>query len=447
MNRSFVKKFNVTTVLSVVLSCVFLCAVSLVFVSCASRLSAADSAALAKLESVDAASPEGADILIFADTIINKHVGATELLSVSDFCEKAIDAANRLDESASPAGSGQRLVSLYFELCKLAAMLHDGHTGVQMPQEMLPFLETYPFSVNVIGGKLIVSTIGLEYQNLIGLEIAEINGHSVEEVISSLKTIISFDTEAFAMANIAQLLNIREVLDFTGLGSENGILRLLLSDGSEISLEALTVEQLESEQELTTMGVCSLVTNVERTLYRNSLYECYDLDAETLFVQYNACMNAEGYSVADFTKDVLGFIDNMGFTRVIIDLRNNGGGNSMLFDPFINQLGKRISAGQCKGFVLIGTNTFSSAVLNAWDLKKAGCTLVGTPTGGAINHYGELGYITLPHSGINATYSTKHFILDPKAAPGSIQPDVLVELSVDDLRSGYDAQTAACLEM
>ena len=220
-----------------------------------------------------------------------------------------------------------------------------------------------------------------------------------------------------------------------------------MSDGSEISLEALTAEQLESEQELTTMGVCSLVTNVERTLYRNSLYECYDLDEETLFVQYNACMNAEGYSVADFTKDVLGFIDNIGFTRVIIDVRNNGGGNSMLFDPFINQLGKRISAGQCKGFVLIGTNTFSSAVLNAWDLKKAGCTLVGTPTGGAINHYGEFGYITLPHSGINATYSTKHFILDPKAVPGSIQPDVLVELSVDDLRSGYDAQTAACLEM
>jgi len=442
MNRSFIKKFHAASAsFSVVLSCVFLCAVSLVFVSCASRLSAADSAALAKLESVEAASPEGSDILVFAENLAKNHVGITKLVSVSDFCEKAIDAANRLDENPAPAASGQRLVSLYFELCKLAAMLHDGHTGVQMPQEMLPFLEFYPYSTAFLDGKLVVSAVGTDYENCVGKEIVELNGNNPETVFANLKDFISYDTEAFALDQANKRMYMRSALEFAGLGSEDGSVRMKFSDGSEICFEPLSYEALNS------ISFNTLATSLERTLCVNSWYECYDLSADTLFIQYNTCMNADGYSVADFSNDVLGFIDNNGFSRVIIDLRFNGGGNSMLLDPFISQLGKRISAGQCKGFALIGTNTFSSAVLNAWDLKKAGCTLVGTPTGGAINHYGELGYLTLPHSGINTTYSTKHFVLDPKTAPGSIQPDVLVELSVEDWRNGHDSQVAACLEM
>ncbi len=446
MNRSFVKKFNVTTALSVVVFFV-LCAVAFVFVSCASRLSAEESDALESLSAVESSSLEGADILFYAENLIKNHVGISKLVSLSEFCEDAVSAAKRLDEAeAAGKSDSERLVEEYYELCKLAAMLHDGHTSVQMPQEIVGDLQAYPFNANVIGGKLIVSAVPVDCQDctgmeIVGAEIAGINGKSAEEVISALKTIVSYDTEAYAMANVASLINMRNALDFTGLGTDDGILQLEFADGSEISFAPLSL------QEMNNLEYCTLVTNVERTLYPSSYYECYDLSDDTLFVQYNACMNADGYSVADFSNDVLGFIDNNGFSRIIVDLRFNGGGNSMLLDPFISQLGKRISAGQCKGFVLIGTNTFSSAVLNAWDLKKAGCTLVGTPTGGAINHYGELGYITLPNSGFFATYSTKHFVLDANAAPGSIPPDVFVELSVEDLRNGHDSQVAACMEM
>ncbi len=445
MNRSFVKKFNVTTALSVVVFFV-LCAVAFVFVSCASRLSAEESDALESLSAVESSSLEGADILFYAENLIKNHVGISKLVSLSEFCEDAVSAAKRLDEAeAAGKSDSERLVEEYYELCKLAAMLHDGHTSVQMPQEIVGDLQAYPFNANVIGGKLIVSAVPVDCQDctgmeIVGAEIAGINGKSAEEVISALKTIVSYDTEAYAMANVASLINMRNALDFTGLGTDDGILQLEFADGSEISFAPLSL------QEMNNLEYCTLVTNVERTLYPSSYYECYDLSDDTLFVQYNACMNADGYSVADFSNDVLGFIDNNGFSRIIVDLRFNGGGNSMLFDPFIKELGKRISSGQCKGFVLISTNTFSSAVLNAWNLKKAGCVLVGTPTGGAINHYGEVRTFDLPESGILVSYSTKHFIQDKNAAPGSIMPDVLVDFSVEDLRNGHDSQVAVCMD-
>ena len=506
MNVRFFKKFGVNiTSFSIALSCVLLCLSTLFFVSCASRMSDEDAAAVARLESMKATSPEGADILLFANTIVKKHVGVKELVSIKKFCESAIDASERLDQAASnqkksggevagenahaaseitvtgenttageiatdgeiahaaseiaqtgensAAGEsattgedtgkvqGARLISLYFELSKLAAMLHDGHTGVGIPQEMLQFMEFYPYSTDLVGGKFIVSAVGSDYENCVGKEIVELNGKTPDKVFSALKEIISYDTEAFALDQANKRMNMRDALEFAGLGSDDGNVRMKFSDGAEIIFAPLSYEAVNS------ISYNTLVMSLERTLTARSFYECYDILEDTLFVQYNTCTNADGYSVADFSRDVIGFIDDIGFSRVIVDLRFNGGGNSMLLDSFIKQLGKRISAGKCKGFVLIGTDTFSSAVLNAWDLKKAGCVLVGTPTGGAINHYGELGYVTLSNSGINAMYSTKHFVLDPSAAPGSIQPDVFVDFTIEDYKNGHDVQVAACLEM
>ncbi|MCR4940082.1 MAG: hypothetical protein K5930_08260, partial [Treponemataceae bacterium] len=269
----------------------------------------------------------------------------------------------------------------------------------------------------------------------------ELNGIPFEEVVKAIKGYISYDTEAYALKKVSDSLNIRQLLDYSGIGAEDGILALKFDDGSQASFEPLSYSEIES------LEFVSFITNVARTMYVNSLYECYDLTPDCLFMQYNACQDAEGYSVREFTDFVIDALDNKGFNKLIIDLRFNGGGASRLLNLFIGQLKERIKKGKCKAYVLIGTNTFSSAVLNAWDLKKNGCLLVGKPTGGAINHYGELGMASLPESGINVTYSTKHFVLDSSAPAGSIQPDVFIDISVDDYKNCIDAQTAACLKM
>ena len=98
MNRSFVKKFNVTTALSVVVFFV-LCAIALIFVSCTSQRSPADGNAIEALEAVEASSPEGVDILVFAQNLVKKHVGIAKLVSISDFCE----SANAFDEDRKKA--------------------------------------------------------------------------------------------------------------------------------------------------------------------------------------------------------------------------------------------------------------------------------------------------------------------------------------------------------
>ena len=106
---------------------------------------------------------------------------------------------------------------------------------------------------------------------------------------------------------------------------------------------------------------------------------------------------------------------------------------------------KLLKKEKCSKYALISENTFSSAILNALSLKDdADFTLVGTPTGGSINHYGELKSFTLPETGWEVYYSSKYFKLSKKYE-GSIIPDVYIEKDAESYFSGIDKEVEYCL--
>ena len=97
-------------------------------------------------------------------------------------------------------------------------------------------------------------------------------------------------------------------------------------------------------------------------------------------------------------------------------------------------------------FVVLGRRTFSSAILNAIDLKKkTEAVFYGEPTGGKPNHYGEIRTLTLPHLGLKVSYSTKYFQFVEGDEP-SLIPDVLVELALDDYLALRDPVLEAILK-
>jgi hypothetical protein len=176
--------------------------------------------------------------------------------------------------------------------------------------------------------------------------------------------------------------------------------------------------------------------------YRTLLLE----QGKTLFIQYNACISWDQLPIGDFIDETLGMVNNLSPEHIIIDLRYNGGGNSQLFEPMINALA---SLQKEKGFaidVLIGQGTFSSALMNAVQLnQRTDCRLVGTPTGGSVNHFGEIKNFTLPNSGISVQYSTQRFIMDASYPAGSLQPELYVEKTIADIMHGVDTEVQAIL--
>ena len=94
---------------------------------------------------------------------------------------------------------------------------------------------------------------------------------------------------------------------------------------------------------------------------------------------------------------------------------------------------------------IIGRETFSSGVLNAYDLKNNGTTLVGEVAGWNPNGYGEVGSFVLPNSSLTISYSKRKFNLP---GVGSVlAPDVPLEVQWNDYAAERDPFLEAALNV
>src|SRR5262249_26093142 len=128
----------------------------------------------------------------------------------------------------------------------------------------------------------------------------------------------------------------------------------------------------------------------------------YLSESQTLYVKYNRCVDASNLMFSSFAAKLLAFIDVNPVGRIVIDLRNNSGGNSSLVQPLVDGLIQRVLSGQIRmdtpAFVIIGRETFSSGLINAIQFQSSGAKVVGEPSGGKPNAYGEVKSFSLPRS-------------------------------------------------
>jgi len=327
-------------------------------------------------------------------------------------------------------------------LLQLVASIGDAHTTVgYRPRRGLPLM-LYWFK----DGIYVLNTIG-EYGEILHGRITALGGRPIEEVVFALASVIPHE-------NQAQLRN--QVPNFLADTAILHGLKLIPSPES-VSLEVLTDAGKAVTVEMTPIAFSTkpswLVDTSDENgaplyLRRRNIKYWYEVlpGDKALFFKYNSCQEIPGAPFAAFVKELFAAADAGAVERLVIDLRHNGGGNSGIFAPFLVELKTRPALLQ-KGriAVIIGRRTFSSAILNALDLKKdTPAVFVGEPTGGKPNHYGEVRVLRLPESGLAVAYSTKYF----KAVggdPESIIPDLLVEQDFAAYRSKSDPALDAAL--
>jgi hypothetical protein len=183
-------------------------------------------------------------------------------------------------------------------------------------------------------------------------------------------------------------------------------------------------------------------------LARRRDYYWFDFlpESRTLFLQFNRCSDDPKQPFAELAQQFFAAADREAPDRIVVDLRHNGGGNSLVIAPLFAGFGSRRKL-RARGhlFVAIGPQTFSSGMMNAVQLKDGlGALLVGEPTGGRPNCYGEVMTLELPNSKIRVGYCTKYFE-QSKVDVESVAPDVAAPVTWDDWREGRDPALAAIL--
>jgi C-terminal processing protease CtpA/Prc len=168
--------------------------------------------------------------------------------------------------------------------------------------------------------------------------------------------------------------------------------------------------------------------------------------SKTMYLAYNKCRNASDFPMNKLVEFIREKSDELDAQRIIIDLRMNGGGDETILWPMMKMLedSERFSdPGDI--ITLISRYTFSSAMSNAHQLKsRNGAILIGEPTGGKPNHFGQLNSFELPHSKLIIWHSTKWFN-KVKDDPDSVYPDILIEFGSDDFFDGQDPILEAAL--
>lgn len=395
---------------------------------------------LAQAPDLNTLTPEQwrADLQQLATTLPAKHPNPFAHAS-KDVWSAAVQSLNTDIPNLTPH-------QIAFTFLRLTASLGDSHTFVRL-NDLNPPLQAFPIQLFWFDEGLTVVAAAKGYENLLGARLTHINRSPVDNVVRAVKPLIAHENEAFFKSSVANTLPTAQALQTAGVIDAPDLVSFAFhseSDGDfEQSLAPMTPGESPDWSVWTSDAPPTLARKRPNAWYWSELHA----PSNALYIQYNRCQNADDLPFDQFAAQALTFIDEHKPAAVIIDLRNNGGGNSSIAAPLIEGLAQRAAINHAdRLFVLISRRTFSSALLNALDLQmKTNATLVGEPTGGKPNHFGEVRSFTLTHSGLRVFHSTRYFQV-VSDDPDSLNPDVAIPVRAADYISGKDAAFDAAID-
>ncbi len=378
-----------------------------------------------------------ADLKYLEEYLPQVHANAFHTIT-RDRWKALIDTLRtRVDESTT----GHEGAGLILAMAQAVAQIGDAHTGLHWRES--GGYEFFPIHVLVFSDGVHVIAVDERFGEVLCSRIVKVGNHPTEEVIEAVCSVFSAENEAWKMAQVPTLLITPKLLHELGLIDSPRRLPLVVEhDGSQFTQ---IIEAGGSGEWLRAPDPRFEVLPRWRTrLSENYWFEILE-ERSAVYFAYNSCTDDPAKPMESFLDELLDAYESSRSRSLVIDLRNNSGGNSLVFGRHIESLGKRKSL-RGRIYVLIGPNTYSSGMLNASQLRtQAGATLIGEPTGGKPNSYGEVRSFRLPHSGLKVFYSTKYFRL-LKTDPPTVRPDIHVELSSGDFFIGRDPPLQRALE-
>lgn len=327
---------------------------------------------------------------------------------------------------------------IVLEMARIVATARDAHTTLVLPQNYrLPF-DCYPFDDG-----LYITAADKDHADWLHAKVVGIGDSSIEDIYREVADITPHENMQFVLSCLPRLVTCVDIL--YGLGVVEHVDSVTLAtadaDGKVTLSEIKPVKYADYRPAKRETAGLPLYRQHENLFYWSRLSD------GVFYINYNRCrdMEAPAPTVDEFCRQLIDRLtENPEVEKVVIDLRNNTGGNSELFKPFLQWLSANESLNR-KGklFAVVGRDTFSSASLNVFYLKyNTEAIFVGEATGGKPNHFGEVKYLELKHSGLYIRYSTKYYELIEDDEQLSFVPDIVCPVSFADYAAGLDR----CLE-
>lgn len=374
------------------------------------------------------------DIEFYQQQLTELHIDAFHSLSKSKFDGEI----SRIVASLPIISRNELLV----ELMRLTHRIGDGHTS--FPLWSQPSGEL-PVALKLFADSVYVIATSDDYSDLLGARLVSINGVSTASLVEQFSTLTPFSENEYSTAvRVAEYLVRADLLN--GLQIINGMDPV--SAAFEIDGQIQT-RQLRPE---VSPDLSQQLSYLEPTLFprmhaiNDDLWYGASPDNKTVYIRFHRYPSHEDMEA--FAINLLEFVNQHGSENLIIDLRDNYGGDFFVGLKLAQALVLADSINWLSGvYTLIDNVTFSAAMSNATQyVRILNARLIGQPTGGRPTGYQDMGQFTLPNSGLEVTYSKRLYRFGDDQSD-AVYPNIPIDNGIEDYRNGRDSQLRRVVEL
>lgn len=325
----------------------------------------------------------------------------------------------------------------YVGLAQLIAMAGDPHTSLFLTgtAAVNTGFHQFPLTMHWLDDGVFVTGAADPYSRALGAQLVRVGNVPIEQVVARLATVIPHVNDQWVHYMAQQYLTVPALLQGLGVVPEGPT--------SSLTFQTLAGDVFTMDVAPADAGPQSFVPAlsdrpwIPRYLQGSRLnyWLKYEADNRLLYFKYNSCADMASYPFSTFASDLMAALDSNPVDTLVLDFRGNLGGNSALFSSLTDGLAARMPAlaanPNFRVYDAVDMATISSGLSAAMSLEdpqikgNAVLRVIGEPTGGAGQGYGNGVAFTLPASNLTGQYATKFIQRPPYISSGdSFVPDI-----------------------
>ncbi|CAM1365516.1 Peptidase family S41 [Tenacibaculum soleae] len=370
------------------------------------------------------------DLKIYKASLEKKHIDLYHTIPKEAF----FNAWNKISKNVDSLTDFEIVI----KLMRLTRQINDGHTAVSLRNMTT---NQFPFEVEYIDKEWRVVKATKAHESLLKGSLIAINDIPIKEVSIKVSEVAQFvENENSKVVRTGSYLTISELLynlditknrntaDFTFLTENNKEIKITLKVLDKSAVDKRNFTELN-------IGVPEIL-KPDKPMF-DYLWYAPIKNTEAIYINFESYPSFDDMQV--FGEKLVTYIAKNNKHKIIIDMRNNGGGDLFVGVVLAYALNLADSIDWKNGvFVLTSNKTFSAATSNAALFKQLlNAKIVGQPTGSNPTGYQDMDSFTLPNSKLVITYSKRKFNLSSKVNQG-IQPDVNLFYNWNDYKKGVD---------
>lgn len=353
-----------------------------------------------------------ADLEALATELEARHANLFHTVTAETFRSSVATLADRIPTLARH--------EIAVAMMRIVASVGDGHTSVPVLFDAAAGFHALPLRLGLYEEGLFVEAAAPSHPRAVGARIVSFGHVPTAEAIRRVAPLVSRDNDVWIRTMAPLFLGLTEILHALDLAENPTSAELVLERDGRRDTVTLAAnpepfrmahgqpgpgreDWIDARAGPGEAGGSDGPSGLRWKHPARTYWSEYLPEERVLYVHYDQVNDApRGPGVHAFFDDALSMADRRAVDRLVLDIRDNTGGEGFLNVGVVKRILARRELDRPGGlFVLIGRRTFSAAQMLAHMLDRwTEAVFLGEPTGSSPQFYGDHAFFRLPNSGL-----------------------------------------------